>query len=276
MSDTIPWRKAWALLRRMKPAPAFDPLCPFGTEPRASRETYMGLYLQAIARDYPQMDAFLAGRPYQIDRDWLNALALHTQVVIKQSPLNFQHGRMLFALVREQSDAMDVDDDMVILETGTARGFSALCMARALIDAGRAGHVVTSDLIPHHHPMIWNCIDDLDGPRSRDALLAPWPRERGRVVFLSGDTLDTLSRTGLSRIHFAFLDGAHLEKPLMSEYRYVAARQQAGDRIVFDDVTPGHFDGIVSAIARIEAEGDYEIERLNLEPRRGYAIATRR
>ncbi|WP_316015304.1 class I SAM-dependent methyltransferase [Roseobacter sp. HKCCA0434] len=258
------------------PTPAFDPYVPFGTEPRALRETYLELYEEAIARAYPEMDTFLEDKSHRIDIDWMNGLALHTQVVVKQSALNFQHGRMLYALLRERADELPQDTGLVVMETGTARGFSALCMARALMDAGRSGHVVTSDLIPHHHDMIWNCIDDLDGPRSRHELLAPWSEERDRVVFLSGDTKDSMERLGLGRVHFAFLDGAHHEEPLMGEYRYVADRQQKGDRIVFDDVTPGQFDGIVRAIARIEDEGAYDIERFMLENRRGYAIARRR
>src|SRR3546814_8877197 len=62
-----------------------------------------------------------------------------------------------------------------IFETGTARGFSALCMARALQDAGAGGYVVTVDQLPHDRPMLWNCIDDHEGPRTRAQLLSDYP-----------------------------------------------------------------------------------------------------
>ena len=62
----------------------------------------------------------------------------------------------------------------------------------------------------------------------------------------------------------------------MFEYSYVRDRQRNGDIIVFDDVTPGFFDGVVKAIEYIENEKLYSIERLIVSGQRGYAIATRK
>lgn len=62
----------------------------------------------------------------------------------------------------------------------------------------------------------------------------------------------------------------------MSEYTFVRERQAAGDVIVFDDVTPGPFDGVVEALDAIGREGVYHVEWLHVSDRRGYAIAVRR
>src|SRR3546814_5099559 len=72
-----------------------------------------------------------------IDRGWMEQLALHTQVVIKQIRLNYNHGRLLYAVLRRYL-AECRSEQAVIFETGTARGFSALCMARALQEIGSA------------------------------------------------------------------------------------------------------------------------------------------
>src|SRR3546814_3486831 len=100
-----------------------------------------------------------ASQGFAIDRGWMEQLALHTQVVIKQSRLNYNHGRLLYAVLRRYL-AECRSEQAVIFETGTARGFSALCMARALQDAGAGGYVVTVDQLPHDRPMHWKCIDD--------------------------------------------------------------------------------------------------------------------
>src|SRR3546814_14285204 len=114
----------------------------------------------------------------------MEQLALHTHVVIKQSRLNYNHGRLLYAVLRRYL-AECRSEQAVIFETGTARGFSALCMARALQDAGAGGYVVTVDQLPHDRPMLWNCIDDHEGPRTRAQLLSDYPELLSRIVFRS-------------------------------------------------------------------------------------------
>jgi hypothetical protein len=249
---------------------------PFGKVPWADRETYLRLHRQARAVGYPAIDAFEQEAGFAIDRLWLEDLALHTQIVIKESRLNYQHGRVLYAAARRYLAGAGADGAVTILETGTARGFSALCLARALNDAGPVcGHVVTVDPLPHDRRMIWNCIDDHDGPMSRQELLARWPQEVERVVFLRGTSGDQLDRLGLARVGIAFLDANHAFEDVMSEYRFVRARQRPGDLIVFDDVTPGQFDGVVAAVAAIEREGLYHVSYLRSASDRGYAFAVR-
>src|SRR3546814_7812068 len=81
-----------------------------------------------------------ASQGFAIDRGWMEQLALHTQVVIKQSRLNYNHGRLLYAVLRRYL-AECRSAQAAIFVTGTARGFSALCMALALQDAGAGGYV---------------------------------------------------------------------------------------------------------------------------------------
>ena len=73
---------------------------------------------------------------YSIDKEWLNKLALQTQIVIKKSPLNYAHGRVLYSLLRNylRTNSKKLKG-LNIVETGTARGFSSLYMAKALFDS---------------------------------------------------------------------------------------------------------------------------------------------
>lgn len=250
---------------------------PFGSEPRASEEDYMKLFEEARNRDFPAISALEEETGYAIDTDWLDDLALHTQVVVKSykgSVIAYPHGRLLYSLLRK----MIADNGhrfVNIVETGTARGFSALCMAKAIQDAGIDGRIFTIDLLPHVKPIFWNCIDDHKGRHTRSQLLEPWADLKKHIVFLQGNTLDLVPSLGVDRVHFAFLDARHIEVTVMAEFETVENRQVPGDMIFFDDVTPAMFPGVVKAVKRIEEEGNYAFERLSIGKRRAYAWATR-
>lgn len=249
------------------------PANPLVSAPSGTEQEFLALAHDAAAQRFPEADAFEQERGYAIDREWLDRLALHTQIVKKKSKLNYPHGRLLYSAMRaflERSGAETIN----VVETGTARGFSALCMAKALEDAGRDGRIVTIDLLPHHHAIYWNCIDDLEGRKTRSQLLAPWQKLLHRIIFVEGDTQDQLKRLGFERIHFAYLDAAHSKADVLSEYALVSARQKAGDVIFFDDVTPEQFPGVVEAVDDIARSRTYDVQRIRLG--RGYAIATRR
>lgn len=248
---------------------------PFGKEPLASADEYRRLFESTRDKAFPQVDAIEERLGFSLDKAWLDELALHTQIVKKKSELAYPHGRLLYALLRsyiEKSGTQFVQ----VLETGTARGFSALCMARAIRDSGATGRIVTLDVLPHLTPQIWNCIDDHDGRKSRAELLRPWEDLTRMILFLQGDTLSLLGKIGIDRVNFAFLDAQHLRSSVLHEFGTVAARQSAGDVVFFDDVTAASYPGVVEAVAEIEGQGEYEVERLTLTAERAYAWATRR
>lgn len=248
---------------------------PLGLAPRAPKEEYLELFAATRHVTFPEIDRLEAETGFAVDRDWLDDLALHTQITIKTSALAYPHGRMLYSLLRRQL-ADNPQPFTTILETGTARGFSSICLAKAMADAGAAGHVITLDVLPHHHRFYWNCIDDHDGKKSRAELLQPWQELAERIVFLQGDSLVQLPKVGVNRIHFAFIDAQHTKKNVLLEYQAVSALQQTGDMIVFDDVTPGEFDGVVEAVEQIERQGRYNIRRLVASDTRAYAWGVKR
>ena len=248
----------------------------FGKAPQGDEASYRALYLEAISRSFPETEEFEKSTGFAVDQDWINDLALHTQVVHKKSKLNWQHGRILYSILRSHiEEKKAVRDYVQVFETGTARGFSAVCMAKAIVDSGRQGVIVTVDSLPHNRSMYWNCIDDVEGQKSRRELLAPWSSEVARVVFFQALTPQHLGRIGMDRIDFAFLDAQHTFESVMEEYRFVEARQATGDLIVFDDVTPGVFDGVVAAVDAIRDKGLYEVQEIGRRTERAYAVARR-
>lgn len=70
---------------------------PFGDKPRADANTYQKIWQSARQIAYPIIDQYERETGFAIDREWMDDLALLTQVVIKQSDICYQHGRLLYA-----------------------------------------------------------------------------------------------------------------------------------------------------------------------------------
>ncbi len=248
---------------------------PFGNQPKASAQAYTDIWNRAREQSWDVVDQYEQQSGFAIDSDWMHDLALLTQVVIKKSEICYQHGRLLYSALSGYARRQDVEY-VNILETGTARGFSSLCMARALDDAGVPGKIVTFDILPHDIPMYWNCIADKDGPRTRAELLAPYADLVDRYVFfVQGDSKLQLNKVKLPRINFAFLDGAHTYDHVLAEFAHVRDKQQPGDMIFFDDYTPSLFPGIVQAVDEICDRYGYDKTPITVSEQRGYVIAVK-
>jgi cephalosporin hydroxylase len=228
---------------------------------------------------YPEIDYFEKVCNAAIDRDWLDTIALHTQIVVKKSALCYAHGRVLYSALSSWlriHNANRLRNRITVLETGTARGFSALCMAKAMSDNQCCGTILTFDVLPHTTRMYWNCIDDRDGPKTRAELLQPWNNLiENYIIFYQGDTRITLPKVRCSRIHFAFLDGAHTYDDVMFEFMQVAPFQQTGDVIIYDDYNHKQFPGLVKAVDNICSYHGYSRIDMHAHKDRGYVVATK-
>jgi predicted O-methyltransferase YrrM len=246
---------------------------PFGKNPRVLADGYLSMWNTAKACKVSCLDVIEVKTGFSIDKEWLDSLGLITQVVKKKSESFYQYGRLLYSLVcKRVSDLPGVS--ITILETGTARGFSALCMSCALFDRGASGRVITVDILPHLRKMYWNCIADSEGMRSREELLAGYQHLLERILFVQGDSFVDLARLGLPRVHFAFLDGVHNKKYISKEFTYVNARQSSGDLIVFDDYDTCS-PGLIATVDSLADKYGYILEIVNLTPSRTMAIGVK-
>ncbi len=252
------------------------PLNPFGKKVLASREEYIELFNNIKNKNYPEIDKYEENRNYKLEKKWLDKLALQTQITIKKSPLNYQHGRILYSCLRKYLEDKQQDNRIInIIETGTSRGFSSICMSKALIDSNQIGNIFTFDILPHNKKMIWNSISDNDSLQSRREFLQPLNKELKNIIFIQGFSRNFLNRIFLDRCHFAFLDAEHTYKEVMNEFNYIKNIQLSGDIVVFDDVSPKKFDGVVNALNFIENEKSYKVIKIISSDNRGYAIATK-
>ena len=127
----------------------------------------------------------------------------------------------------------------------------------------------------HNEKMLWGCVSDLDGEKTREELLSNWHKELSNIIFIHGWTTETLKKIGLNRINFAFLDAQHTKSAVLQEFKFINKRQIKGDMIFFDDVTPNLFDGVCNAVKEIEIKYPYKIKYFPFDRNRGYALATK-
>ena len=248
---------------------------PFGENPLGTKQDYLNLFNEIKDKSYPLIDDIEKKNGYAIDKNWLNKLALQTQIVKKKIKLNYQHGRILYSYLRKYLKKKNKSETINIFETGTARGFSSICMSKALIDSGFIGKIDTVDIIPHKKKIFWNSISDIEGKKNRIELLMNWQNEVKNINFIEGITSKVLKNFPDKKINFAFLDAQHDMESVLDEYNFLKDRQQKEDIIIFDDVS-SNFNEIRRAIEKIKLEGEYKINLIEFEnENRGYAIATK-
>lgn len=252
---------------------------PYGRKPWASRECYLELAANARKQQYLEIEEFEAQQGFSIEEEWLHELALSLQVCIKTSPICYAHGRVLYSALSNylsQSPAISSAYRCTIWETGTAKGFSSTCMAKALADQGRAGTIITFDRLPHRSRMYWNCIDDNEKPKTRAELLSPWQDLVNRyIIFHEGDTYIEMPKVNADRINFGFLDGAHTYEDVWFEFEQIRDAQHRGDLIVYDDYNPNQYPGLVRAVDEICSQHNYQRTDLKAHPGRGYVVAVK-
>jgi predicted O-methyltransferase YrrM len=220
---------------------------------------------------YPMVDAFEAKCGYAIDSGRLQAAARVLACPIKKSKANWQHGRLIYARVREYL-LSEESGDVSLVDIGSAKGFSALCLRWALIDSGRTGRVVSTDVIDPLARVRRNTVAEVDGLKTLAETLAPWPEATG-IEFCHGTgmaLLERLAKQG-TRVHVAFVDGKHTGSVVAEEGRWLAMLQQPGDLAIFDDV---HLPDIAKAVKGLSEF--YELETLTILPNRAYAVGVRR
>lgn len=247
---------------------------PFGNKILASKDYYLSIYEKAKKEKFLEIDILENSTGFKVDKSWLDKLALHTQVVKKKSAINYQHGRVLYSLLRKYIQDQNINY-IKILEIGTARGFSSICMSKAINDTGIKGVINTIDIIPHKKEIYWNCIDDFEGKKTRENLLSFWSEELKNINFLTGPSSYVLNKTKMEKINFAFIDGMHDYYNVKKELNFVKERQSIGDIIICDDYDLDKFEGVVKALNDEDFSRKYNVLDFSSDPQRTYAIATR-
>ena len=242
------------------------------SKPVASKEEYLQIHNKAKKNINIEVTKLVKEFGFPINKNWLDKLALKTQIVKKKNQIDYQHGRLIYSLIRNQLKTFTNQNYFKILEVGTARGFSSIIMSKAILDSKKKGKIATIDIIPHNKKIYWNTIDDLEGPQTRKHLLRSYKKYLKSINFLTGESVNIIKNIKTKQFNFIFLDGNHDFYYVMKEYDLVKNLQKKNDLLLLDDVTPKKFDGIIKLLNIIKKENKYTIRKITSNPKRGYAI----
>ena len=241
---------------------------------KGTKEEYLKLYEECL-KNPNRIDNFIKANFTSGEENFINNLALLTQITKKSTELNFNHGFLLHECLKKYLSNSN-EKKIYIVETGTARGFSSIVMSYLLSKYDIEYEIHTIDILPHKTKMYWNCINDpINGKVSREELLTNYKKYLKNIHFHEGQSIDVLKNLKLDRVHFAFLDGEHDYSDIKHEYEYVKDRNLKNDIIFCDDYIHGRFDGIVKFINEIKNQNLYKVDILDSNSDRGYAILER-
>lgn len=282
--------------------------------PIPSAAEYEAAFAEECARheQYAVVDHLETRLGFAIERERLWAAARTLACPVKANPPNWQHGRVVYALARSVlangRARLTQEPPCIFVDIGTAKGFSALMMAMAIEDhqRGRRDETVNAALSqPGPLPLAgvqrvesWDVLDptaavrrnsvlEVDGLKTLDQYLAPWPRERRRIDF---KMVDDPNQVGLKdhalwemraldrpdrgmRVPFAFIDGKHDYEHVSRDADRIARLQVPGDIILFDDT---HLPGVENAVKALPHRHPYRLDRYPVLLRwRSFTVATK-
>ncbi len=151
-----------------------------------------------------------------------------------------EHGKILYkTILQKKTLGMD---KLTILDIGTARGFSSIIMARALIDTGLDGKVYTVDIIDHHKKLCWHVQKQKDDEPlaeiniTRFQIWNKWfKNESVKILPMTEKSLNVLEKWKYGMIDIAFLDGCHTYKSVKNELELLHPLLNRGGICILDD-----------------------------------------
>ena len=239
------------------------------------KNAYLKVFNEVKDQKYPEIDGYIQKNKLpDINKMFLDDIALLTQISIKKSEPNYQHGRLIYSILYKYIlENKNKFKKFLFFDIGTAKGFSSVVIARTAIDANINFEVNSYDILPHSVPMYWNYINDNKGKITRKDLLKDYTNFTNNINYINKKVSDDDEiNIKNNRIHFAFIDASHIYKDVMNDFNFVNKRQKSNDILIFDDVTKGKYNGVVKLVNEID-DKIYKIEKIMSSNNRGYAIA---
>ena len=184
---------------------------------------------------------------------FIEKLAFEVHNVLKDKKNSYIHGYILNSYLKKYIDKLfsgnEYPGNLNIIDIGTARGFSSLCLAIALDEHNCAGKIFTFDVIPSRKKIFWNSPSDLKrGKLTRIQLLQKWNDLVNKyIIFFSTATFNSMNIVDIPIINFGFVDGSHNFKDVIFEIEYIIKRLNKEAILIFDDYDSELFPGVVKA-----------------------------
>lgn len=154
-----------------------------------------------------------------------------------------EHGLLLYKLILQN---MVRPHPIVVLDVGTARGFSAISMAKAMMDANIPGRIFTIDIIGHDKSLGWHVSkqqpdEPLAGVEiARSEIWDRWYQKEATLISpIVGKSSEVLGTWNHGNITLAFIDGEHTYQAVKTDLELLDVLIEEGGQIVLDDYHTG-------------------------------------
>lgn len=240
-----------------------------------ARSEYDSIFQKERTHSYPIIDMYERMHEFAIDRDRLESMARILACPLKVNPPNWQHGRVLYTTLRFFLERLfkPTVDIALLVDIGTAKGFSACVMSHAAADAKKVAQIVSIDVVNPNARVPRNSVAEIDGLLSIPEFVNRYvvANDSLSVDFVGGGSTKwlELAMKMQTRIPFAFVDGKHTYEQVKFEAAALAKCQQPGDVVMFDDC---QIEPVGRAVREIAL--DYELRYIDIGPR-NYCIAVR-
>lgn len=232
---------------------------------------YDDAFRRECANEYPKVSEFELACGFAVERGKLEDAARVLACPVKVNPPNWQHGRVLYSAARRLMAR--TSGHGMFVDVGTAKGFSAMVMSWAIVDAGEDHAVVSIDAVDPVSRVVRNSVAETDGRLlTVYEFTAPFRETKVPITFLGGGSNKFLSRCreiGGQRVRFAFIDGKHTQPAVAADIEHLLALQRPGDVTLFDDI---QIAPVASAVAQIRG---YSVTFIEASATRRYALAVR-
>lgn len=178
---------------------------------------------------------------------------------------NLWRGPMLYSIVRKLKPR-------VILELGTGRGYGAFSMAKALVDGGVNGKLITVDRTPSEQSIEWPYVNsDQENVTITSSLDQFWdanlpPELHARIEFRRGDTasVHNLLADQAGMIDLVFIDSDHTYNGVALDFLSAHSISGKNAVFVFDDysVTSGYG---IRKLVNEDLSGSYSVQVIDME-----------
>lgn len=235
-------------------------------------EQYDEIFEKERRHSYPIIDAYERMHGFAIDHDRLESMARTLACPLKVNPPNWQHGRVIYSTLRFylREALRHFVGGEIVLDIGTAKGFSACVMSRAVEDSGAGCEIVSLDAVDPNARVARNSAAELDGLKTVDEFVAGHVASGVRVTFFGRGSNPWLewALSQHKRVPFAFVDGKHTKPQVYYEGMALSQLQRKGDVVVFDDCQIGPVGEAVRELR------PYEKHYVDIGPRI-YCVAAR-
>ena len=187
---------------------------------------------------------------------------------------NFNHGIILCKLLDDY--IKNNNKNFEILEVGSARGYTSLCMSQAIINNQDKSKIFSLDVIGNNNKFFQKTYIG-NKKVSRSDILKNFSHELLKnIIFIQADTYSDLEKITFHNLKFAFIDGEHNFKYLSKELEFCNKFLLKDGLIIVDDYNEREFHEVIKCVNFFAKNCNYDLKIIKYGKNSNFAVLKRK